>query len=424
MAFKLSAATRPLPDPWGKNMTVDLDRRASLAGLLTLAAGSAAAAAKPQGPKAQSPKAGAAGAGGAWSGVRAIGRKAVADRLTPGLQVCVTRHGRKVFSEGFGKADLEWNAAMTPTSVCRIGSVSKQFTAAAVLLLAQDGKLSLDDKLSRFFPDFPNADRLTVRRMLSHTSGLGNYTATTPPELVWQQARTDRTSAEMLELMRPVGAKLIFEPGTDYRYSNTGFVLLGLVIEKAADRAYHDVLQSRLFTPLGLTRTAVDSVVEIVPQRAAGYSNDTAAPSGFDNASFTSMTYPGGAGAIRSTCEDLCAWHTALLGGRVLQPAMLTAMLTPATLNDGSLPMQKNRKGEKAAVRYGFGVSLGPIDGHRAVSHGGNIQGFASNLETLQDEGVTIAMIINSDGGSKPPAAFMTMPADVQKALRTAALAA
>ncbi|WP_372784626.1 serine hydrolase domain-containing protein [Phenylobacterium sp.] len=347
----------------------------------------------------------------------------MAERLTPGLQVCVSHHGKVVFSEGFGKADLEWGMPMTPTSVCRIGSVSKQFTAAAVLLLAQDGKLSLDDKLSRFFPDFPNAERLTLHRMLSHTAGLGNYTATTPPELVWQQSRTDRSSAEILDLMRASSAKLIFEPGTDYRYSNTGFVLLGLVIEKATDRPYRDVLQTRLFAPLGLTRTAVDSVTEIVPRRAAGYSNDPAAPSGFDNASFTSMTYPAGAGAIRSTCEDLCAWHAALLGGRVLQPAMLSAMLTPVTLNDGSLPTQKDRKGEATTVRYGFGIGVSPIEGHRAASHGGNIQGFASNLETLRDAGLSIAMIINSDGGAKPTPAFIAAPAEIQTSLRTAGLA-
>jgi CubicO group peptidase (beta-lactamase class C family) len=387
---------------------MELSRRASLGALLALTAGSAVAAAKP---------------GGAWSNVRTTARKVVAERLVPGLQVAVRRKGAVIFSEGFGKANLEWASPMTPTTILRIGSVSKQFTAAGFLLLVQDGKVSLDDKLSRFFPDFPNADQLTMRRMLSHTAGLGNYTATTPPERVWQDARTDRTSAEMLDAMRASSTKLVFEPGTSYRYSNNGFVLLGLVMEKAADRPYREILQTRIFGPLGLTRTAVDSAADVVPNRASGYSNDQSAPSGFVNASFTSMTYPGGAGAIRSTCEDLCAWHAGLLGGKLLQPAMLTQMLTPATLNDGSLPMQQNRKGEKAAVRYGFGISLNPIDGHKGASHGGNIQGFASNLETLTDEGLTIAMIINADGGSKPPAAFMSAPGDIQKALRTAGLA-
>ena len=349
----------------------------------------------------------------------------VADRLVPGLQICVRRRGVVAFSRGFGQANIETATPMTPATVCRIGSVSKQFTAAGILLLVQDGKVSLDDPLSRFLPDFPNAERLTIRRLLSHTAGLGNYTETSPPELVWQIARTDRDMAQMLEIMRATGAKLIFEPGADYRYSNTGFVLLGAVIEKASGISYRDFMQARLFTPLGLSHTAVDDVAEIVPNRAAGYTDDPKAATGFDNASFTSMTYPGGAGAIRSTCEDLCAWHGDLLGGKVLQPAMLQAMLTPITLNDGSLPMQPNRKGEKTAVRYGFGIGVNPVDGREAVSHGGSIQGFGSFLETLPAERVTMALIMNTDGGYQGARQRSARPkAELQKTVRAAALAA
>ena len=383
-----------------------IDRRVAMASLLAVIA---------------APNPSAAGTTGRWTQVEAAARKMVDDRLTPGLQICVRQRGATVFSRGFGQADLETATPMTPTTVCRIGSVSKQFTAAGILLLAQDGKLSLDDPLSRFIPDFPNAERLSIRRLLSHTTGLGNYTETTPPELIWQLARTDRDSAQMLQLMRLSGANLLFEPGTNYRYSNTGYVLLGIVIEKLSGLSYRDFMRERLFTPLGLSRTAVDDVAEVVPNRAAGYTDDPKAASGFDNASFTSMTYPGGAGALRSTCEDLCAWHAALLGGKALQPAMLQAMLTPITLNDGSLPQQTNRK---AAVRYGFGIGVNPVDGRAAVSHGGSIQGFGSFLETLQAERVTMAMIINTDGGAKAPASFGPSWAELQKLLRAAALAA
>ncbi|THD81682.1 MAG: class A beta-lactamase-related serine hydrolase [Phenylobacterium sp.] len=387
-----------------------LSRRASMAGLLALAAAA--------------PSLSLAKPANRWAKVDAVARRMVAERLVPGVQVCVRKAGVTALSRGYGQADLETATPMTPATVCRIGSVSKQFTAAGILLLAQDGKLSLDDPLSRFIPDFPNAERLTIRRLLSHTTGLGNYTETTPPELVWQASRTDRDTAQMLEVMRATGAKLLFEPGTNYRYSNTGFVLLGVVIEKLAGESYRDFMQARLFTPLGLAHTAVDDAAEIVPNRAAGYTDDPKAPSGFDNASFTSMTYPGGAGALRSTCEDLCAWHVALLGGRALQPAMLQAMLTPITLNDGAPPMQTNRKGEKAPVRYGFGIGVGPVDGHAAVSHGGSIQGFGSYLETLPAEHVTLAMIINTDGGAKAPPAFGPAWAELQTTVRAAALAA
>jgi CubicO group peptidase (beta-lactamase class C family) len=386
-----------------------LNRRETMAGMLALVA---------------TPTASVAQAAGRWGTVDAMASKMVADRLVPGLQICVRLRGEAAFSRGFGKADIETATPMTPASVCRIGSVSKQFTAAGILLLAQDGKLALDDPLSRFIPDFPNAERLTIRRLLSHTSGLGNYTETTPPELVWQVSRTDRDTAQMLDVMRATGAKLLFEPGTSYRYSNTGFVLLGIVIEKVSGASYRDYMQTRLFTPLGLSHTAVDDDAEIVPMRVAGYTNDPKAVSGFDNASFTSMTYPGGAGALRSTCEDLCAWHTALLGGKVLQPAMLRAMLTPITLNDGSLPTQANRKGERAPVHYGFGIDVDPVDGRSAVSHGGSIQGFASFLQTLQAEQMTMAMIMNTDGGGKAPATFAPAWAELQKVLRAAALTA
>lgn len=386
-----------------------LNRRASMAGLAALLAAPSLSAAK---------------TASRWTPVEAFARKMVADRLVPGLQICVRRRGAVAFSRGFGLADIETATPMTPAAVCRIGSVSKQFTAAGILLLVQDGKLSLDDPLSRFLPDFPNAERLTIRRLLSHTSGLGNYTETTPPELIWQIARTDRDTAQMLEVMRATGAKLLFEPGTNYRYSNTGFVLLGVVIEKVSGSSYRDFMQARLFTPLGLSHTAVDDVAEIVPNRAAGYTDDPKAATGFDNASFTSMTYPGGAGAIRSTCEDLCAWHAALLGGKALQPAILKAMLTPITLNDGALPMQPNRQGVKTPVRYGFGIGVNPVDGRASVSHGGSIQGFGSFLETLPAEQMTMAMIINSDGGAKAPAAFGPAWAELQKTVRAAALAA
>jgi D-alanyl-D-alanine carboxypeptidase len=388
---------------------MDLSRRASMAGMLMALAAPTLSAAK---------------TAGRWAPVESAARKMIADRLVPGLQICVRRHGAVAFSRGFGLADIETSTPMAPSTVCRIGSVSKQFTAAGILLLVQDGKLSLDDPLSRFLPDFPNAERLTIRRLLSHTAGLGNYTETTPPELVWQASRTDRDTAQMLEMMRAIGAKLLFEPGTNYRYSNTGFVLLGVVIEKVSGGSYRDFLQMRLFTPLGLSHTAVDDAAEIVPNRAAGYTDDPKAASGFDNASFTSMTYPGGAGALRSTCEDLCAWHAALLGGKALQPATLKAMLTPITLNDGALPMQPNRKGEKTPVRYGFGIGVNPVDGRASVSHGGSIQGFGSFLETLPAEQVTMALIINTDGGAKAPPAFGPAWAELQKVLRTTALAA
>jgi len=390
---------------------MDLSRRTSLAGLLAAAA--APALAKP---------ARAARTPSRWAEAEAKARRLVADKLVPGLQVCVRHKGVTVFSRGFGLADIETATPMTPASVCKIGSITKQFTAAGVLLLAQDGKLALNDSLAVHFPDFPNAQKLPLRRILSHTSGLKNYTENIH---FLQMSRTDRTPAELLQVMVDASATLAFEPGADWRYSNTGYVLLGLLIEKASGKPYGQFMRERLFAPLGLVHTAVDDMAEIVPNRAAGYDNDPKAPSGFRNTSFIAMSFPGGAGALRSTCEDLCAWHAALLGGKVLQPEMLQEMLTPATLNDGSLPSVKDGQGVRQPVRYGYGLILNPIDGRRSVAHDGGIQGFASHLETEPADRLTLATVMNTDGGPMPPGQNLSKAlGEVQKAFRMAALSA
>ena len=388
---------------------MDLNRRGSLAGMLALAAspalGKTARAGKPPSP---------------WAAAEAQAQAMIAGKMTPGLQVCVRRRGAVVFSRGFGSADLETATPMTPASVCRIGSITKQFTASAILLLAQEGKLSLDDSLGIYLPEFPNASKLRLRRMLSHTSGLGNYTQVSPVQFL-QASRTDRSTKQLVQAMAEASPALAYEPGTDWRYSNTAFVLLGVVIETVASQSYAEFMQQRLFTPLGLTHTAVDDAARVVANRASGYSSSPRAPSGFDNASFIAMSYPGGAGNLRSTCEDLCAWHGALLGGKVLAPDSLKAMLTPVTLNDGVLPMA-GPAGKQQAVRYGFGIALNPLGGKPAVSHDGGIQGFASHLETLPDEQITIATVMNTDGGAFAPSALRTAPGELQAALRKAAL--
>ncbi len=390
---------------------MEMNRRVSLAGMLALAA-SPALAKTAKAVKAPSP----------WAAVEAQATQMVAGKLTPGVEICVRRKGAVIFSKGFGSANLETAAAMTPASVCRIGSITKQFTAAAILQLAEEGKLSLNDNLAVYLPDFPNAERLSLRRMLSHTSGLGNYTEGQINRFL-QETRTDRSTAEMIKLMADASPKLVYEPGTAWRYSNTAFVLLGVIIEKVSGKSYAQVMQERLFTPLGLTHTAVDDAADVVAGRASGYSSARQSASGFNNASFIAMSAPGGAGNLRSTAEDLCAWHGALLGGKVLKPESLEAMLTPVTLNDGKLPTQKNGKGETSDVRYGFGVGLDLRDGKATIAHAGGIQGFISYLETLPDEQLTYAVLMNTDGGPFAPKTLATAPNALNLAIRTAARA-
>jgi D-alanyl-D-alanine carboxypeptidase len=343
--------------------------------------------------------------GDAWRNLDLLCKKALADQLAPGFSLSVMHADQLLYSKGFGFANLETNTPVKPRSVFRIGSITKQFTATAILLLAEDGKLTVDDKLSRFLPDFPHADTITLKQMLTHTSGLGNYTQTDTPEMFIQAARTDYNDQALLTAMRNTNPLFASRPGTTWQYSNTAYVLLGLVIGKASGVPYSRFFQERLMTPIGLSSTAVDDAATVVPGRVSGYTPNSATPSGFDNASFISMSFPGAAGSIRSTTEDLCRWHQALLGGRVLMPQFLTAMLTPVRLNDGSLPMEDSSSATHqppTQLQYGYGLALGTSAGRRWVDHHGSINGFISQLRTFPAQKISAAVLINSDLTSRP----------------------
>lgn len=350
------------------------------------------------------PAARAADSPGGWDAVDRAARKLIADRASPGVSISVRRQGRFVYSKGFGLANLETDAPTTARSIYKIGSITKQFTAAAVLLLAEDGKLSIDDNLSRFFPDFPRSSEITLRQMLTHTSGMGNYTADETPQAFMQQARLDYDADALYRLMLKTNPLYPYEPGTVYAYSNTAYVLLGLIVEKVGGEPYGAFYKRRLFDPAGLADTAVDDAAQVVPRRSSGYSPREGADGQFENASFISMTIPGGAGSIRSTSEDLCLWHEALFGSRILKPASLQAMITPHRLADGRLPLEASEPGapgDPKPIEYGFGLATVTMEGRRAIGHHGGINGFASGLETFPSGPVSFSILLNTDGGSK-----------------------
>jgi CubicO group peptidase (beta-lactamase class C family) len=339
-----------------------------------------------------------------WSEVDGRARTLVRDGLTPGIALSVMWNGRFLYSRGFGFANLETQTPVSPTSVFKIGSVTKQFTAAALLLLAEDGKLSIDDTLSTVLPDFPRAAEITFRQMLNHTSGLGNYTDIQPPEAFLQAARRDYDGKSQFDLMTATQPLFIAEPGTGWAYSNTAYVLLGLVIAKLSGVSYGEFYRRRLFDRAGLRDTAVDLATVVAPRRVSGYTPNPAAATGFDNASFISMTFPGAAGSIRSTSEDLCRWHAALLRGRILRPESLRQMLTPGRLKDGTRPVAlvaAGQLGKGAGVDYGFGLLIGPFEGRASIDHQGGINGFASELRSFPSEGVTMSVLLNTDGNAR-----------------------
>jgi D-alanyl-D-alanine carboxypeptidase len=285
--------------------------------------------------------------------------------------VLVAKDGRPIFRKAFGLADREWNVATTPETKFRLGSITKQFTATAILQLAEQGKLSLDDPISKYYAEAPAAwAPVTIRRLLTHTSGIPSYTAISG--FFRQSARTDRTPQEVIELTRD--KPLAFTPGEKFAYDNTGYVLLGYVIEKVSGQTYQAYLTDHVFMPLGLKNTGYDVSETILPMRAAGYSLSGAGPR---NAAYLSMTVPYAAGSLYSTVDDLLAWDQALHANKPLKASSVAAMFTDY------------------GFKYGFGQFVEVEDGHRVWNHGGGINGFATVLERLPDDGLTIVVLSN-----------------------------
>ena len=353
-------------------------------------------------------------------GIDAVSRvidSAIQSRGFAGAVVGIATNGRVAFIKGYGLADLEQRTPMTEKTVLRIGSVTKQFTAALVLKLADQGKLSLDDTLSRYVPEFPRGGEVTIRQLLSHTSGIMSYTNPKVMSQLKDAGRREWTIKDLVTRIQTLTPLYEFEPGTGWSYSNSGYMLLGAVIEKVTGKSYADALKGELLDPLAMHDTQVDNLAEVVPDRARGYETSKTASSGFRNAEFISMGAAGPAGAMRSTAADLLKWHAALFGGQVLKPETLAQMQAPGRLKDGR-PSSKGRVPPAwvpETTEYGLGLFLGKLDGHTTVGHGGAIFGFNTWMETLPDDKVTIVIMANTGY----PAAEQIAPKVVQAWLRS-----
>jgi CubicO group peptidase (beta-lactamase class C family) len=302
-------------------------------------------------------------------------------RHIPGCSVAVVRGGEVLVAKGYGMANLELSVAATADSVYQIGSITKQFTATAIMILAEQGKLAIDDPISKYVADAPEAwGSVTVRHLLNHTSGIKSYTSV--PE-VMRQSRLDRSRDEILKAVRDL--PLEFQPGEKWNYNNTGYYLLGTIIEKIAGQSYSDFLQEHIFGPLGMSATRVNDMREIVPNRATGYAWTG---SRHRNGDYTSMTWPYSAGAIVSTVKDLAKWDAALYSEKVLPQSVLAEMWTPTKLADGK---------EKD---YGFGWGVGGHRGHRLIGHGGGIPGFATDIARFVDDRLTVIVLANLENSN------------------------
>ena len=314
---------------------------------------------------------------------------------SPGVIIEVARNGELLFSGAYGQADLEQQTPVTRDTVFQLASITKEFTAAAVLTLVEDGQLKLDDRLSRHLPELPAAADVRVYDLLIQTSGIPDF-AEDPDGAKTKSIA--RTPGEMLAWIAEITPQLEFRPGTKWAYSNSNYVLLGLIAERVTGQSLVDVFRERLFMPAGLTTIAFDDPTDVVARRAEGYQRDKEALSGFRKADWVSPTLPGPAGALRGTAADLVRWNEALFGGRILKPETFKLMTSPGLLTDGrttkfGMP-EEWQKGLNSD--YGMGVFIKPSNGGIRIGHGGDIDGFSGWAAHYPSSGVTIVQLINS----------------------------
>jgi CubicO group peptidase (beta-lactamase class C family) len=287
--------------------------------------------------------------------------------------VLVVDGDRVLLDKGYGMADLEWGNANAPDVKFRLGSLTKQFTATLVLLLEQDGKLKIDQPVSKYLPDTPKVwEKITLANLLGHTSGIHDFTNMKEFD-VWRMS--PHTTEQELAFFRD--KPLDFEAGSNFDYSNSNYEVLGAVIEKVSGKKYGDLLQERIFDPLGMKDTGLDTDELILPKRAQGYKPGK---DGLVLARSESMTVPWAAGSMYSTTGDLLKWEHGLFGGKVLSAESLKKMTTPG-------------KGD-----YGLGVFIETKDGLRTVSHGGGIEGFNTGLKYAPDRRIAIVILSNVNG--------------------------
>lgn len=302
------------------------------------------------------------------------------DTAAPGMAVLVARGDAVLYRGACGQASVELGVPLSPDQVFRIGSVTKQFAAAAVLKLAEDGKLSLSDPLTKFVPGYPGGDAVTVEMLLNHTSGIRSYTDI-ESIMAGGGIMKDLTTAQLIDTFKD--EKPDFAPGDGWHYNNSGYVLVGAVIESASGKPWHAYLEEAFFQPLGMAHTGYGNEADaVIPGHVAGY---TRRGDAWARAPYLSMTQPHAAGALVSTVDDLHKWNRALHEGRVLKDASYRAMVTPT--------------GKAADNAYGYGIVTGTLRGEPQLQHGGGIHGFSSYLLYLPGSDTTVAVLYNADSG-------------------------
>jgi CubicO group peptidase (beta-lactamase class C family) len=299
----------------------------------------------------------------------------MAKQHIPGLALLVSRGGQVIRAEGYGMANVELQVPVKPETIFQSGSMGKQFTATAVMMLVEEGKIGLDDPITKYFPDAPTEwKQVTIRELLSHTAGFTDY----PKDF---DMRKDYTEAQLLRMVERL--PLAYRPGTSWGYSNLGYLTLGIVIHKVTGQFYGDFLQERIFRPLGMNTTRIISEADIVPNRSAGY---RLVKGELKNQEWVSPIVNTTAdGALYFSILDLAKWDAALYTERLLKRSSLNEMWTVAKLSDGT----------PNSDQYGFGWFIETKNGHRRVEHEGSWQGFETDIARYVDDKLTIVVLDN-----------------------------
>jgi len=297
----------------------------------------------------------------------------------PGLTALIYKDGDIIYRKAFGMANMELQVAMKPESVIEIGSITKQFTAVSILMLAEQGKLSIDDEITKFISDYPtNGKTITVHHLLNHTSGIKSYTGM--PNFI-DFAREDHSPEDIIDFFK--NEPMDFDPGEKYLYNNSGYILLGYIIEKVSGQSYPDFIADNIFNPLQMNNSYYGSKTKLIQNRAEGYSP---AEGGWQKALPLSMTWPYAAGALMSNVDDMLLWHKAIHNNTLIKAESRAKAFTNTTLNNND------------PTNYGYGWAINEINGTSSIEHGGGIFGYTTAGIYVPDENVYVIVLTNRDG--------------------------
>jgi len=334
--------------------------------------------------------------------VAAIDRYVTAERARqriPGIEIGIYENGRAVLEKGYGLADIEWQAPVTADTLMQSGSVGKQFTATAIMMLVEQHKIGLEDSIRKYFPDAPESwQAIKIKNLLSHTAGLSEYEDGALEEPGGEFDLTRNFTEDQL-VAKVEKLPIEYKVGESWDYRNTDYLLLGIIIHRVTGQFYGDYLHDHIFAPLGMTHTRVISDTDIIPNRASGYEIKGGV---LKNQAWVSATFNSTAdGTLYFNVRDLEHWDRALYGDALVSQATLNLMWTPFLLNDG----------KPNPVGYGFAWVKGDMNGHRVISHSGAWQGFTCQIARFVDDKLTVVVLTNLDADHARPIAIQQVVA-------------